>query len=110
MGGNLHFLQIGPVYARPALQHQGQQEFSMSHGDPEGEIIRFVWESPDHGFDPHREFTANSAGDIIANPLTFRTIFMGVAANVDGRSEDCESCENEECELHCEVANSEGEA
>ena len=72
-------------------------------------VIRLGRETPVHGANVHREFAASPAGDVGANPLLCSgAVIGGVTADVDRRSEGCESRDEEEGELHCEVSNAGG--
>ena len=73
-------------------------------------VIRNEWEAPEHRADVHWEFAAGSTSDVGAYPLLPRAVIVGVAADVDRGSEGCESRDNEEGELHCEVSNAGGRA
>lgn len=68
-------------------------------------VIRPGWEIPVHGANVHWELAAGSAGNIRAQPLIPRATIASVAADIDRRSESCESCDNKESELHCEVSD-----
>ena len=78
-------------------------------GKRRGEVIHICWETPIHGANVHWEFAASPAGDVGAYPLLCSgAARSGVPADVDRRSEGCESRDKEEGELHCEASNAGG--